>query len=419
MSLFDAALFQDAIKQLEEAAKIMDLDPNVKERLKYPKRSLQVSVPIRLDDGTVKTFIGYRVQHNLSLGPGKGGIRFHPGVTLSETAGLAMLMTFKCALVGLPYGGAKGGICVDPTLLSRQELQALTRRYATEINMIIGPHVDIPAPDIGTDGQTMAWFMDTYSQIKGYTDGAVVTGKPIELGGSLGRAESTGKGVAFTINFAAEKLGMTIDHNTTVAIHGFGKVAIPCAQDLRAQGAKIVAVSDVSGGVYDPNGLDIDKCEAWVKEHRVLKGMPGTKHITNDELFALDVDVLVPAAIDGVITKENAHVVKAKIIAEGANGPLTVEAVDIVTKKGAFLIPDVLCNAGGVIVSYFEWVQGLQSFFWDLDEVNKRLHSILKNAFENVYATSQTYECDMKKAAMITAIQRLEKAMKLRGLWPS
>lgn len=419
MSLFDSALFQDAIKQLEEAAKIMGLDPNVAERLKYPKRALQVSVPIRLDDGTVKTFIGYRVQHNLSLGPGKGGIRYHPGVDLSETAGLAMLMTFKCALVGLPYGGAKGGICVDPTLLSRQELQALTRRYATEINMIIGPHVDIPAPDIGTDGQTMAWFMDTYSQIKGYTVPAVVTGKPIDIGGSLGRAESTGKGVAFCINFAAEKLGMTINAKTTVAIHGFGKVAIPAAYDLKAQGAKIVAVSDVSGGIYNKDGLDIEKCEKWVKENRVLKGMPGVEHISNEELFALDVDILIPAAIDGVITKDNAHKVKAKIIAEGANGPLTKEAVDIVTKNGALVIPDILCNAGGVVVSYFEWVQGLQSFFWDLDEINSKLHDTLKSAFDNVYQVSKEYNVNMKSAALIAAIKRLEKAMKLRGLWPS
>ena len=419
MSLFDSPLFQDAIKQLEDASRVMGLDPNVAERLKYPKRALQVSVPIRCDDGTVKVFMGYRVQHNLSLGPGKGGIRYHPGVDLSETAGLAMLMTFKCALVGLPYGGAKGGICVDPTQLSRQELQALTRRYATEINMIIGPQVDIPAPDIGTDGQTMAWFMDTYSQIKGYTVPAVVTGKPIEIGGSLGRAESTGKGVAFCVNFAAERIGMTINQNTTVAIHGFGKVAIPAAYDLKAQGAKIVAVSDVSGGVYDPNGLDIEKCEKWVKENKVLKGMPGTTHITNDELFGLNVDVLIPAAIDGVITKDNAHVVKAKIIAEGANGPLTKEAVDIVTENGAFLIPDILCNAGGVVVSYFEWVQGLQSFFWDVDDINKKLHTTLKNAFENVYTTSKEYNVNMKSAALIAAIKRLENAMKLRGLWPS
>ena len=417
--MFEGALFQDAIKQLEIASKVMGLDPNVAERLKYPKRALQVSVPIRLDDGSVKTFIGYRVQHNLTLGPGKGGIRYHQDVDLSECAGLAMLMTFKCALVGLPYGGAKGGICVDPNLLSRQELQALTRRYATEINMIIGPHVDIPAPDIGTDGQTMAWFMDTYSQIKGYTDAAVVTGKPLELGGSFGRAESTGKGVVFCINFAAEKLGMAINHNTTIAIHGFGKVGIPAAYDLKAQGAKVVAVSDISGGIYDPNGLDIEKCEKWVKENRVLKGMPGTKAITNEELFALNVDVLIPAAIDGVITKDNAHNVKAKIIAEGANGPLTKEAVEIVSAKGIFVIPDILCNSGGVIVSYFEWVQGLQSFFWDLDEVNNKLHSIMKNAFENVYTTSKEFGVNMKTAALVAAVRRLEHAMKLRGLWPS
>lgn len=419
MSLFDAALFQDAIKQLDDAAKIMQLDPNVHERLKYPKRALQVSVPVRLDDGSIKTFIGYRVQHNLSLGPGKGGIRYHPGVTLSETAGLAMLMTFKCALVGLPYGGAKGGVCVDPSKLSKKELEALTRRYATEIKMMIGPHMDIPAPDIGTDAQTMAWFMDTYSQMIGRTETAVVTGKPIDLGGSKGRAEATGKGVAYCINFAAQKMGMTIDQNTTVAIHGFGKVGIPCAYDLRSQGAKIVALSDVSGGIYNEEGLDIEKCEEWVKETKFLKGMPGTKQITNDELLALEVDVLIPAAIDGVVTKENAHTLKAKIVAEGANGPLTIEAVEIITANRIFLIPDILCNAGGVIVSYFEWVQGLQSFFWDLDDVNKRLHKILRDAFEKVYFNQKQYSCNMKTAAVITAIKRLEDAMNQRGLWPS
>lgn len=419
MSLFEAPLYQDAISQLEQAAGVMGLDPNIFDRLKYPKRALQVAVPIRLDDGTVKTFMGYRVQHNMTLGPGKGGIRYHPNVDLSETAALAMLMTFKCALVGLPLGGAKGGVQVDPNELSRQELQSLTRRYTTEISMIIGPNIDVPAPDIGTDGQTMAWFMDTYSQLKGYTVPGIVTGKPITIGGSLGRAESTGKGVAFCVNFAAKKLNYTIGKDTTVAIHGFGKVAIPAAYDLIEQGAKVVAISDVSGALYDPNGLDIKKCVDWVKERRYLKDMPGAKTITNAELLALDVDILIPAAIDGVITKENAHTVKARIIAEGANGPTTLEAIEILTKRGAFIIPDILCNAGGVIVSYFEWVQGLQNFFWDLDQINAKLHDILKDAFERVYDAHQTYNVDMKKAAFIAALRRLERAMRLRGLFPA
>ena len=418
MSLMESPLYQDAVAQLEKSAAIMGLDPNIMERLKYPKRALQVAVPIRLDDGSVKTFQGYRVQHNMTLGPGKGGIRFHPKVDLSETAGLAMLMTFKCALVGLPLGGAKGGIQVDPTTLSRQELQALTRRYTTEINMMVGPTIDVPAPDIGTDGQTMAWFMDTYSQLKGYTVPGVVTGKPITVGGSLGRAEATGKGVAFCINFAAKKMNMKIGKDTTVAIHGFGKVAIPAAQDLRDQGAKIVAISDVSGAVYNKDGIDIAKAMEWTRSGKYLKDMDGVEKITNNDLLTLEVDILIPAAIDGVITKDNAGDVKAKLIAEGANGPLTKEAIEIIAEKGTFIIPDILCNAGGVIVSYFEWVQGLQNFFWDLGQINSKLHDILRDAFENVYEASKQYNVDMKKAAFIAAFRRLERAMRYRGLFP-
>ncbi len=414
----ESPLYQDAVAQLEKSAEIMGLDPNIMERLKYPKRALQVAVPIRLDDGSVKTFQGYRVQHNMTLGPGKGGIRFHPKVDLSETAGLAMLMTFKCALVGLPLGGAKGGISVDPTTLSRQEMQALTRRYATEINMVVGPTIDIPAPDIGTDGQTMAWFMDTYSQLKGYTVPGVVTGKPITVGGSLGRAEATGKGVAFCVNFAAKKMGMKIDGSTSVAIHGFGKVGVPAAQDLRDQGAKIVAISDVSGAVYNKDGIDIDKAIEHTRRGGYLKDLPGVEKITNDELLTLEVDILIPAAIDGVVTKDNAPNVKAKMIAEGANGPLTKEAIEILAKKNVFIIPDILCNAGGVIVSYFEWVQGLQNFFWDLGQINSKLHDILKDAFDNVFEASQEYKVDMKKAAFIAAFKRLERAMRYRGLFP-
>ena len=418
-SIFEAPLFKDAYEQLGVAAGVMGLDPNILERLKYPKRALQVAVPIRLDDGSVKTFMGFRVQHNMTLGPGKGGIRFHPSVDLSETAALAMLMTFKCALVQLPLGGAKGGIAVDPTQLSRQELQSLTRRFCTEISMMIGPNVDIPAPDIGTDGQTMAWFLDTYSQIKGYTVPGVVTGKPISVGGSLGRAESTGKGVAYCINFAAKELGRKIDKSTKVAIHGFGKVGIPAAQDLYDQGAKIVAISDVSGGIYSAKGIDIPKAIAWMRERRLLKDFKDVDVITNEELLTLDVDVLIPAAIDSVIHKGNVNKVRAKMIAEGANGPVTKDAVEVLSANNVFIIPDILCNAGGVIVSYFEWVQGLQNLFWDLDMINSKLHDMLHHSFKEVFTRSQDHKTDMKTAALIAALDRLDKAMRLRGLFPS
>lgn len=418
MSLYHSPLYQDALSQLEKASEAMGADPNIVERLKYPKRAIQVSIPIRLDDGSVKTFEGYRVQHNMTLGPGKGGLRFHPHVDLSETTALAMLMTFKCALVGLPLGGAKGGIKVDPRELSRQELQALTRRYATEIGPFIGPTKDIPAPDIGTDSQTMAWFMDTYSQINGYAAHGVVTGKPISVGGSLGRAAATGRGAVYCINFAYDKMDKKIDSTTTVAIHGFGKVGTPAAEDLAEQGAKIIAVSDVSGGVYNKDGLDVLKLVDWVKRGNLLQDYPEINCISNDELLALDVDILIPAAIDGVITEKNMKTVKAKLIAEGANGPLTKEAVTYLSDKGVFIIPDILCNAGGVIVSYFEWVQGLANFFWDEDEVNKKLHRILKEAFDDVVKKHNHYKVDMKKAAMIAALAKLEAAMKLRGLFP-
>ncbi len=421
MPLYSSQLYKDSLSQLETAAETMKADPNIVERLKYPKRAIQVSIPIRLDDGTVKTFEGYRVQHSMTLGPGKGGIRFHPHVDLSETTALAMLMTFKCALVGLPLGGAKGGVKVDPNELSRQELQALTRRYAMEIGPFVGPNKDVPAPDIGTDRQTMAWFMDTYSQIEGYASLGVVTGKPISVGGSLGREAATGRGVAYCVNFAFDKLDKTITHETRIAIHGFGKVGIPAAIDLAEQGARIVSVSDYSGALFCEQGLNIlDLQDFVVKEKKLLKDYdrPGVDHITNEELLALDVDVLIPAAIDSVITKKNMENVKAKLIAEGANGPLTKEAIKYLSDKGVFIIPDILCNAGGVIVSYFEWVQGLAHFFWDEDQINKTLHNILKTAFGEVVRKAEHYKCDMKTAAMCAALAKIEAAMKLRGLFP-
>lgn len=415
----ESDLYKNAVLQLNEAASTMKLDPNILERLKKPKRALVVSVPIRLDDGSIAVFEGFRVQHNMTLGPGKGGIRYHQDVTLSEVAGLAMLMTFKCSLVGLPLGGAKGGIRVDPTLLSRQEKQALTRRYTTEINMIIGPDKDIPAPDVGTDGQTMAWMMDTFSQERGYAIPGVVTGKPVEIGGSLGRAESTGRGVVYTIVQAAEKINMPLNSSTTVAVHGYGKVGGVAAEEMALLGCKVVAASDVSGGVYNKNGLDVVALSKYVQKNKVVKGFPNSEPISNEELLALNVDVLIPAAIDGVISMKNVNNVKAKIIAEGANGPITADAHKILVERGAFIIPDVLCNAGGVIVSYFEWVQGLQNFFWSEREVNEKLKDTMVNAFQRVSACMDRYKIrDMKTASLITAVERLNRAMLLRGLFP-
>lgn len=417
-------LYKNAVLQLEESARVMNLDPNILQRLKVPKRALVVSVPIRLDDGRIQVFEGYRVQHNMTLGPGKGGIRFHQDVNLSEVAGLAMLMTFKCSLVGLPLGGAKGGIRVDPTLLSRQEAQALTRRYTTEINMIIGPDKDIPAPDVGTDAQHMAWMMDTFSQEHGFAVPGVVTGKPIEIGGSLGRAESTGRGVIYTIEHAAKHLmaigkpAPKLDGTTTVAVHGFGKVGAVAALEIYHLGAKVVAVSDVTGGIYNKNGLNIPDVIKHVNHSRPLVEYPEAETISNEELLALAVDVLIPAAMDGVITEKNVSKVKAKIIAEGANGPIETEALKELENRGAFIIPDILCNAGGVIVSYFEWVQGTQNLFWTENEVNARLAQVMENAFKRVVDIQTTYRCGMKTAALIAGVDRLNRAMLLRGLFP-
>lgn len=417
-------LYRNAVLELQEAADTMKLDPNISERLKVPKRALIVSVPIRLDNGSIKVFEGYRVQHNMTLGPGKGGIRFHPEVNLSEVAGLAMLMTFKCSLVGLPLGGAKGGIRVDPGQLSRQEAQALTRRYTTEINMIIGPDKDIPAPDVGTDSQHMAWMMDTYSQERGFAIPGVVTGKPIEIGGSLGRAESTGRGVVYTVQHAAKHLkdtgkpGPRMDESTTVSVHGFGKVGAVAAQEIHQLGTRVVAISDVAGGLYNKNGLNIPDILKFMSKNRTFVGYPEADAITNDELLATPVDVLIPAAIDGVITSANVDKVKAKIIAEGANGPITLPAMKNLEERGTFIIPDILCNAGGVIVSYFEWVQGIQNFFWSEREVNAKLAEVMEQAFKKVIEVRGRHDCGMKTAALISGVDRLNRAMLLRGLFP-
>ena len=422
--LYDTSpLYQNAVMDLETAARVMDLNPGVLERLRMPKKAMCVSIPVRMDDGSVKTFEGYRVQHSTTLGPGKGGIRFHPEVNLSEVSALAMLMTMKCSLVGLPLGGAKGGIRVDPSQLSRAEQQALTRRFTMEIISMIGPEQDIPAPDVGTDGQHMAWMMDTYSMAKGHAVPGVVTGKPIEIGGSLGRPESTGRGVVYVIEHAIELLKKQNKANfnmksMTAAVHGFGKVGAVAAHELTIRGCKVVAVSDFYGAIHNKNGLNIDEVQAYMNKNRTLKGYPNAEAISNEDLLALNVDILVPAAIDGVITKANMKNIKAKIISEGANGPITSEAQQYLEQNGCYIIPDILANAGGVIVSYFEWVQGLQQFFWNEKEVNEKLAEIMARAFNRVAGNAERYKTGMKTAALITSVERLSQAMLLRGLFP-
>jgi glutamate dehydrogenase (NAD(P)+) len=396
----------------------MNLDPNVLTRLKMPKRALIVSVPVRMDDGNIKVFEGYRVHHSMSMGPAKGGIRYHPSVSLSETAALAMLMTFKCSLMNLPLGGGKGGIAVDPSKLSRGEKQRLTRRYTTEILPFIGPEKDIPAPDVGTDGQTMAWILDTYSQELGYCVPGVVTGKPIEVGGSLGREEATGRGVVYTIIEASKALNIKLDETTKVAVQGFGNVGRAAAKKMQKIGTTVVAVSDYTGGIYNPKGLDLDHVSAYIAKNKTLSGYPEAEAITNEQLLELPCDVLIPAALEGQITDKNAAKIKAKIIAEGANGPTESAADKILFERNVFVIPDILANAGGVVVSYFEWVQGIQKLFWTEKEVNNKLFEIMSHTFGKVHAVSLEKKVNMRTAALICGIDRLSKAMLSRGFFP-
>jgi glutamate dehydrogenase (NAD(P)+) len=416
--LFKSQLYQDALRQLDIASEIMKLDPNILIRLKYPKRALVVSVPVRMDDGHIHVFMGYRVQHNMTLGPGKGGVRYHPSVNLSETAALAMLMTLKCALFGLPLGGAKGGIRCNPNQMSRGEKQRMTRRYTMEIFNLIGPDKDIPAPDIGTDEQVMAWMMDTYSQNVGFAIPGSVTGKPLEIGGSLGRTDATGKGVAYAVMEAANHLNITLDENISVAVQGFGKVGSEAARKMHKIGCRIIAVSDELGGIYNKNGLNLDKLHIHLEEKKPLADFEEADSITNAELLELKCDILIPAAIESQITKENADRIKCKIIAEGANSPTTPEADQILSDKGVFIIPDILANAGGVTVSYFEWVQGLQKFFWDEKEVSNRLWNIMSDSFRRVVEVKKEYKTTMRSAALIAALRHLSKAMLIRGFFP-
>lgn len=417
MDYSDGELFQNTIKILEDAAGVINCDPNVLERLKRPKRAIVVSIPVRMDDYRVKVFTGYRVQHSSTLGPFKGGIRYHQDVTLSEVAALATLMTFKCSLLNLPLGGGKGGVRVDPTQLSRTEKQNLTRRFTSELGQSIGPSVDIPAPDMGTDPQTMAWIMDTYSQEVGYSQPGVVTGKPVEIGGSLGRAGATGLGVVFS---AEKVLGMHKERleGSTMVVQGFGNVGHHAALYAHQRGAKIIAVSDVSGGICNSAGLDIPDVMKFVKEHKVVKGYPKAEPIENQELLSLKCDILAPCALENVITADNAHSIQAKYIVEGANGPVTNEGTKILHERGITVVPDILANGGGVIVSYFEWVQGLQHYFWTEDEVNAKMKIIITGAFDKVWELKQEKQIDMRTAAMAQSVHRLERAMLLRGLYP-
>jgi glutamate dehydrogenase (NAD(P)+) len=406
-----------AQRQFDLAAEQLHLPDSLRKVLREPQRELTVHFPVKMDDGTVQVFTGYRVQHNLGRGPAKGGIRYHQNVTLDEVKALAMWMTWKCAVVGIPFGGGKGGVIVDPKKLSAREVEGLTRRYATEISIIIGPERDIPAPDVNTNSQTMAWIMDTYSMHVGHTVPAVVTGKPIPLGGSEGRNEATAQGVVYTLMDAAKHLGMDLP-TCRVAVQGFGNAGMIAAQLMSAQGSKIVAVSDSTGGIYRAEGLDIAKVVAWKQEHHSVCGLPGTKDISNEELLEVDCDVLIPAALENQITAQNAGRIKARLIGEAANGPTTPEADEILYKAGKFLIPDILCNAGGVTVSYFEWVQDLERDFWSVDQVNEKLHRIMSKAFASTLEMCLREKVNMRTAAYLLAVQRVADATSVRGLYP-
>ena len=406
-----------AQRQFDIAADRLNLDPALRAVLREAERELIVSVPVRMDDGSVEVFRGYRVQHNLNRGPSKGGLRYHQDVNLNEVRALAMWMTWKCAVVGIPFGGGKGGVAVDPKQLSLRELEGLTRRFATNISVIIGPQSDIPAPDVNTNPQVMAWIMDTYSMHVGYTVPGVVTGKPIALGGSEGRAEATGRGVVVTISEAARQTGLDII-GATVAIQGFGNAGSVAGTLLDSMGARVVAVSDSQGGIHAPDGLDIKAVKDWKAEHGTVVGFPGSENISNRELLELEVDVLIPAALENQITGDNAERIKARIVAEAANGPTTPEADEILHRKGVFMIPDILCNAGGVTVSYFEWVQDLNRDQWSEEVVNSKLTAIMVRSFGEVVAMAEREDVDMRTAAYLLAVDRVAKATALRGLYP-
>ncbi|MBX9687819.1 MAG: Glu/Leu/Phe/Val dehydrogenase [Candidatus Obscuribacterales bacterium] len=409
--------FLQVQRQLDEIALEMGLDPELHERLRYPKRSLIVTVPVRMDDGSIKTFTGYRVHHDVTLGPAKGGIRFHPEVNLGEVSALATLMTWKCALMGLPYGGAKGGIRCMPWHLSAAEKERMTRRYTSEIINIIGPDKDIPAPDMYTNEQTMAWIMDTYSINVGHSVPSVVTGKPISIGGSLGRHEATGRGVAYCVKRAVDFVGLK-SKSPSVVVQGFGNVGSIAARLLHESGYKIIAVSDVYGGVYNKDGLDIPRLQAYLSEMGKVSGFANSEDLSNHELLELPCDVLIPAALGNQITSANASKLKCKIVVEGANGPTSPEADLYLHEHDILVVPDILANAGGVTVSYFEWVQGLMHLFWSEDEVNQKLEQIMGRACDQVFDMTRKTGLRPRMSALRIGIGRLAEAKKLRGLYP-
>jgi len=408
---------ESVLEQYEIVADKIKLDDGIRERLRYPKRALIVSVPIEMDTGIVKVFKGFRVQHDITLGPSKGGIRYHPNVNLEEITALAMLMSLKCALVQLPYGGAKGGICCNPKDMSQKEIERITRRFTAEIIWAIGPEEDIPAPDVNTNMQTMAWMMDTYSMQKGHTILGVVTGKPLLLGGSLGREGGTGRGVFYMVEESINVIGKELK-GLTVAIQGFGNVGSVVAGLLFEKGCKVIAVSGSKGGIYNKGGINIKNLIQHIRENKEIADFDNVNTITNEELLALDCDVLIPAAIEGQITEHNANDIKAKIIVEGANGPTTPEADKILYDRDVFLIPDILANSGGVIISYFEWVQDLQFYFWKEREILQRLREIMANIFNSVLSLSRERKIDMRTAAWMLGVSRISEAQKTRGLYP-
>ena len=404
------------LQEFDGAARILNLDPGIWRILTHPKRQIVVSCPVQMDNGEIEVFTGYRVQYNITLGPAKGGIRYHPDVSLDEVTALAAWMTWKCAVAHIPFGGGKGGIVCDPTRMSKRELEALTRRYIAEIIDAIGPEKDVPAPDVNTNDQVMAWIMDTYSMHVGHTATAVVTGKPIEMGGSLGRREATGRGVMIVTREAAKHLGFDIK-GATIAIQGFGNVGSVSAELLSTIGARIVAVTDWKGGVHNDKGLDIAALVEHARQHKTVAGFTGGEPLSNDDLWELGVDVLIPAALENQITMENAPNIRARVITEGANGPTTPEAHDHLHKRGVFVIPDILANAGGVTTSYFEWVQDRYGYFWDLPDVNARLEKKMCEAFDDVLQTSLKYTVDLRTAAYMVAIARVGTVTKMRGMY--
>jgi glutamate dehydrogenase (NAD(P)+) len=406
-----------AQQQFDLAAERLNLDEAMRRVLREPRRELTVHFPVKMDDGSVQVFTGYRVQHNLGRGPAKGGIRYHQDVTLDEVKALAMWMTWKCAVVGIPYGGGKGGVIVDPKKLSIKELEGLTRRFFTEIEVLVGPEKDIPAPDVNTNAQVMAWMMDTYSMHVGYTVPGVVTGKPISLGGSEGRNEATARGTVYCIIEAARHLGIELD-KARVSIQGFGNAGSIAAQLISAEKSTVVAVSDSTGGIHNPNGLEINRVIAWKQEHGTVQGFPGAEDISNAEVLEVDCDILIPAALENQITARNAGNIKARLVAEAANGPTTPEADEILWKKSIFMIPDILCNAGGVTVSYFEWVQDLNRDHWSEQIVNEKLKVIMVKAFQETLAIARREQIYMRTAAYLLAVKRVAEATQLRGLYP-